>query len=83
MGWADRVWTYQDSEQASVKPSAIVTALEEAYAARGDGALREQARTAALPYDARRVFGEYMQPVVARLLEEVGAGEVADARVTA
>ena len=83
VGWADRVWTYQDSEQASVKPSAIVTALEEAYAARGDGALREQARTGALAYDARRVFGEYMQPVVARLLEEVGAGEVADARVTA
>ena len=44
---------------------------------------REQARAGALPYDARRVFETYMRPVVARMLEEVGAGEVADARVIA
>ncbi len=81
--WADRVWTFRDSEQASVKPSAILAALEKAYAARGDEALREQAREGAQAYDARRVFGEYMQPVMARMLEEVGTAEVADARVTA
>lgn len=71
--WQDRVWTFQDSEQCQVKPSAIVTGLEWAFEHRGDVALRVAARAGAVEYDARNVFTEYMQPLLKRIGEEVEA----------
>jgi glycosyltransferase involved in cell wall biosynthesis len=45
----------------------IVHALEQAYEARDDAALKEQARAFALQYDADRVMLDYWIPALARL----------------
>ncbi len=46
---------------------ALTGALEEAYARRGDAALRAQARERALPYDADAVFETYMLPAIRQM----------------
>lgn len=68
-GWkipVDRVddlyYTVQGSEQAWIRPSAIITALETAYEARGDESLRKQARTFAMEYDVDYVMDRYALP---------------------
>ena len=73
VSWSDQVWTLQDSFQCQVKPSVIVTALEWAFEQRGNDAVREQARTGALEYDARKVFAEHMQPLLGRIGVELEA----------
>lgn len=60
----DMVITYQYSEQAHVRPSLIIDALEQAYDKRGDGALRTAAREWAMQYDAKYVFETYMLPAL-------------------
>ncbi len=56
----DLTYTLQNSEQAFVRPSGILAALEAAYAARGDDALRAAARDFARGYDARDVWQTWM-----------------------
>jgi len=53
----------QRSEQAFVLPSQILAGLEWVYNHEHPEQLREQAREAAMPYDALVVFERYMQPV--------------------
>lgn len=48
-------------------PMQIVEALEQAYEARGDQALRDQAREFALQYDADRVMAEFWVPALEAL----------------
>jgi hypothetical protein len=60
----DLDYTLQNSEQAHVRPSLIVDALEKAYAARGDQALRDKARDFAMKYDAGVVWRDYMLPAL-------------------
>jgi glycosyltransferase involved in cell wall biosynthesis len=60
----DLGYTLQKSEQANVRPSLIVEALEQAFAARGDQSLRDKARKFALQYDARKVWETYMLPAL-------------------
>lgn len=60
----DQLITLQYAEQAVVKPSKIVAALEQAYAAKGDEALRAKARAFALQYDVDTVWNEYMKPAI-------------------
>lgn len=60
----DLDYTLQNSEQAHIRPSLIVEALEKAYAARGDQKLRDQARDFAMQYDAGTVWREYMLPAL-------------------
>ncbi len=45
----------------------IIEALEAAYAARGDQALRDRARARALAYDVDRVYAEMWRPLLAEL----------------
>lgn len=60
----DQLITLQYAEQAVVKPSKIVAALEQAYAAKGDEAIRAKARAFALQYDVDTVWNEYMKPAI-------------------
>jgi len=60
----DLTWTFQDSEQAFLRPSAIVNGLEWAWEHRGDAALRTLAVEGAREYEAAHVFETYMQPVL-------------------
>lgn len=80
-------WTYQESEQAFIAPSAIQAALDWAWDQRGNETLRTQAREGAMLYDARRVFERYMNPALSymaevnrvehgKVIEEVGAVEL-------
>jgi glycosyltransferase involved in cell wall biosynthesis len=65
----DLYYTLQGSEQAWIRPSAIITALEWAVEQRGNMALRAQAREFAMQYDANRVFDRYMQPSLYTMAE--------------
>lgn len=58
----DLYYTLQGSEQAWIRPTAIITALEWALEQRGNVALRNQARTFAMEYDGNHVFDRYMLP---------------------
>lgn len=56
--------TLQYAEQANVRPSKILAALEKAYEARGGWLLRNEARHFGLKYDYRTVWDEYMSPAL-------------------
>lgn len=59
----DDLWlTNQGAEWAWVRPSAIITALEQAYDARGDTGLRARAREGAMDYDVSVVASKYALP---------------------
>lgn len=69
----DLVYTNQDSEQAHIRPSKIVEALEWALKEKGNQALRDQARAFAMKYDARLVWNQYMRPALEKQVTEVEA----------
>ena len=58
--------TLQYSEQARIRPSVIVAALEKAREAMGDQDLRDTARKFALGYDHKLVWEKYMYPALLR-----------------
>jgi glycosyltransferase involved in cell wall biosynthesis len=58
----DLYYTPQGSEQAWIRPSAIITALETAYESRGDDNLRTQAREFAMDYEVEYVTDRYTMP---------------------
>lgn len=60
----DLEYTLQGSEQARVKPSLIYQGLVAALEARGDAALRENARIFAMQYDSNHVWEKYMKPAI-------------------
>lgn len=60
----DWQYTVQGAEQAHVSAKAILAALNQAYEARGDDALRARAREFALQYDHRRIYETYMKPAL-------------------
>lgn len=60
----DLAWTVYGSEQANIRPSAIVKALEWAYAERGNQGLRNQARDFALNYDILSITERYFLPAL-------------------
>lgn len=73
-GWkvgGRKQWTPQQSWQMSADLDDCVDALEMAYAARGDEALRGQARKFALDYDADRVADKYWRPALKALRERL------------
>jgi hypothetical protein len=55
---------YFDAFQWQATTAAIYDRLEQAYAAKGDYELRNQARRGALPYDADDVTRKYWKPVL-------------------
>lgn len=55
---------YFDAFQFQANTDSIYRRLEEAYAARGDKALREKAREGALQYDADLITEKYWKPVL-------------------
>ena len=55
---------YFDAFQWQATTSAIYERMEQAYQAKGDQALRNQARRGALPYDADDVTRQYWKPVL-------------------
>lgn len=63
-------YTLQNSEQANVLPSQIVTGLEWAYEQRGNDGLRAECRDFAALYDARSILHKYMLPALERQAEE-------------
>lgn len=60
----DQLITLQYAEQVNVRPSQIVAALEQAYAAKDDTELRAKARAFGETYDVERVWTEYMRPAL-------------------
>ena len=73
-GWmvdGDPFPTPQGSWQYIPFIKSIREAIENAYDARGDTALRERAREFALQYDADRVTRDYWRPLLAELAAEV------------
>lgn len=70
-GWLVEHDPWYDAQHGSFfgrpHPESILDALERAYQAREDGALRARAREFALKYDADRVLERYWKPVLARL----------------
>lgn len=76
-GWllhVDRIdyeMTVQGAEQARVSPRTILKALEQAYEARGETALRVRAREFALSYDHRRIWQVYMKPALFDIVDGV------------
>lgn len=73
----DLTWTFQDSEQAFVRPSGIVNGLVWAWEQRGNAALRQQAVDGARAYGAEEVFARYMRPVLEHIAD-VNAQERAE-----
>jgi glycosyltransferase involved in cell wall biosynthesis len=65
--------TLQYSEQARIRPSMILAALEKAREARGDQALRDKAREFALEYDHRVVWEKFMYPAMLRAARDKAA----------
>lgn len=55
-------YTAAGSEQANILPSQILEALEWAWERRDDTKLREESRTFAMEYDARRIWERHMLP---------------------
>lgn len=72
----DYAITLQYAEQANVRPTAILDALEKAHgvfamaSTATRDAMRETARTWALQYDYRRVWRDYMLPALEQLAAE-------------
>ena len=58
-----------DAFQWQATAGAICDRMEQAYAARGDYELRNQARRGALPYDADKVTERYWKPVLKEMEE--------------
>jgi len=67
--WDDLVWTWQNSFQARVTPSAIAAGLEWAFENARDPAIRRQARQGAEQYDVRGIYARYMKPAFELLAE--------------
>lgn len=66
----DLVMTLQYSEQAyNLRPSAILTALEAAWDARGDQTKRKNALEFAIQYDGNLVLHKYMLPALEAIAE--------------
>lgn len=65
----DMTVTFLGCEQAMVRPSRIVAALEQAWEARGDAALRERAIAGAVEYEIEVVAGRMV-----KVLEGVAGG---------
>jgi glycosyltransferase involved in cell wall biosynthesis len=77
----DLSYTVYESEQAlNLRPSKIVEALENAFKAKGDQALREMARKWAMQYDAKIVWGEYMLPALKKQVDIVEARKMRTAK---
>lgn len=73
-GWklgGQRTWTNQSAWQFRASLDDCVDALEEAYAARGDKALRKKAERFAHRYDADAVAAKYWPGVLASLAERL------------
>jgi len=62
-----------DAFQWQAVSSAIADRMELAYAAKGDGELRNKARRGALPYDADDVTRQYWKPIIREMEEIVNA----------
>lgn len=60
----DRWYTMQGSEQAIVRPSELINALEWAAEQRGNDTLRQQSREFASEYEVGKVWREYMEPAM-------------------
>lgn len=60
----DLAWTVYGSEQANIRPSMIVTALEWAYENRDNEALRAASRQFALNYDIMLVANRHLLPAL-------------------
>lgn len=73
-------WTLQESEQANVLPSQILTGLEWAYDQRGNAKLRADSREFALEYDGRRVLAAYMLPALEKAAARPADEALRDAR---
>lgn len=73
-GWLTRTQPHYDVGQAADWSMPLLHDLTgnlaEAYMARGDQQLRDQARQFALAYDADRVFEQFWQPVLGKLEAE-------------
>ncbi len=64
-----------DAFQWQATTAAIYDRMEQAYAAKGDYELRNQARRGALPYDADAVTRRYWKPVLKEMREIIGEAE--------
>lgn len=60
-----------DAFQWQAVSSAIADRMEQAYAAKGDGELRNKARRGALPYDADDVTRQYWKPIIREMQEMI------------
>ena len=60
-----------DAFQWQAVSSAIADRMELAYAAKGDGELRNKARRGALPYDADDVTRQYWKPIIKEMQEMI------------
>ena len=60
-----------DAFQWQAISSAIADRMEQAYAAKGDGELRNKARRGALPYDADDVTRRYWKPIIKEMQEMI------------
>jgi len=65
------MYTPMGSYQFYPRVGAIVDALEQAYAAKGDESVRTLAREGALEYDADKVTERYWKPVLERIAERI------------
>lgn len=80
----DLYYTQQFSEQAWIRPSAIITSLEWAYEQRGNVALRQQAREFAMGYDVNHVLDRYTLPSLYTMAQgNADLGLIAPAKVSA
>jgi glycosyltransferase involved in cell wall biosynthesis len=60
-----------DAFQWQATAGAISDRMEQAYAAKGDYSLRNQARRGALPYDADDVTRQYWKPIIKEMQEMI------------
>jgi len=60
---------YFDAFQWQANAAAIADRMEQAYQAKGDQLLRNQARRGALPYDADDITRQYWKPVLKEMQE--------------
>ena len=60
-----------DAFQWQATAGAIADRMEQAYAAKGDGELRNKARRGALPYDADDVTRQYWKPIIKEMQEMI------------
>lgn len=74
----DGEWTLQGSEQARVRPSEILRALEWAFSVRGDATLRAKSVEFAREYDAQKVLQQFMLPALERIASASAADKLAE-----